>query len=146
MLVPGFCFDNGEFMTAIDEDVVCNFRFASATVSFEPARSDVFSSNPASFDDPQPAAFNAGSICSALVSASFSIGQVSRSEVIKIDYWLELTKTSQFTAEGLVQQRLLQLLKCVELALVDGFKALGFTLELFDCDDYAMLLRKRRWK
>ena len=37
--------------------------------------------------------------------------------------------SSEFAGEGLMQQRLLQRVECGELALVDGFEALGFGMQ-----------------
>lgn len=56
-------------------------------------------------------------------------------------YWF-----SQFSAEGLVQQRLFQLVKRGEFALVDGFETLGFdgkSIE-FLCD-LLLQFERRKW-
>src|SRR6266852_2311325 len=58
---------------------------------------------------PHPASFNAGSICSALVSASFMGGL-------------------QFSSKSLVQHRLFQRVERGELPLVEAREALGFFL------------------
>ena len=50
---------------------------------------------------------------------SFALDQSSMSQVIS-------QAQLKLAAEGLVQQRLLQLLQRGELLLVDGFEALGF--------------------
>src|SRR5438552_3877061 len=73
---------------------------------------------------PQPAAASAGSICSALVSASF-IGL-------------------QITAEGLMQERLLQGLERGEFGLVEPGEALGFFAEIDEFSDQHLLFRERR--
>src|ERR1039458_5835294 len=74
---------------------------------------------------PQPAAFSAGSMYSALVSASF------------IDFL-------EFAGEGLVQQRFPQCLQRVEFALVENSKSLAIFKKTVQCSDDLLLLF-RRW-
>ncbi len=52
----------------------------------------------------------------------------------------------KLSAEGLVQQRLFQLVERGEFALVNGFEAFGFVLERIEiCDDCLPLRKRWRW-
>src|SRR6516162_10008338 len=77
---------------------------------------------------PQPAVASAGSICSALVSASF-MGAVL-----------------QLPAESVVQQGFLQFVEGGQLLLIKGFRALGFKNQSGQLiDNGLLLLHGRQW-
>jgi hypothetical protein len=66
--------DHGQLAIAVDQHVIGGKRFAAATVAFDAAGGMGYSRRivlPST--TPQPAALRAGSMCSALVSASFMI-------------------------------------------------------------------------
>ena len=70
--IPGLGLDHSEPGVAVDEDVVGSQRLAPPPVSLDAAERDrVFPLDAAAFDRARPAALRAGSMCSALVSASF---------------------------------------------------------------------------
>jgi hypothetical protein len=50
--IPGFGFDDGEFVVAIDEDVVGDFRFGAFAVALDASGSDaIFAMNFAALDN-----------------------------------------------------------------------------------------------
>jgi hypothetical protein len=65
-------FDHAELGVAIFQNIIRRERFAALAVALDTTECDgIFTPERLPATTPQPAAFNAGSICSALVSASF---------------------------------------------------------------------------
>src|SRR6185437_13121931 len=70
--VPGLGLDHAELVRAIFEDVIGDERLGAAAKTFDAAEGDrVFAPDAAAFDDAPARRLRAGSMCSALVSASF---------------------------------------------------------------------------
>ncbi len=116
LLIPRLGFDDGEFVIAIDEDVIGGEGTGAAAEAFQVAECDVvFAENAAAFDDPP---------------ASFAEGGVD-----ELGSGFGFVHELEGPGEGLVEEGFLEFVEGGEFALVDGFEALRFGAERVEPDN-----------